>query len=43
MWVKNTELIAMHKPYKSNNISRIHTFSVKVQLSKVESYLEVNA
>ena len=36
--------IAMHEPYKSNDISCNNTFSVKkVQPSEVESYEEVNA
>ena len=44
MSVKNSGLIAMHEPYKSNDISYKNTFSVKkVRPSKVESYLEVNA
>ena len=44
MWVKNSGPIAMHKPYKSNNISCKNTFGVKkVWPSKVESYMEVNA
>ena len=34
----------MNKPYKSNDISYKNTFNVKkVQQSKLESYLEVNA
>ena len=36
--------IAMHEPYKSNDILCKNTFGVKkVQPSKVELYLEVNA
>ena len=43
MWVKSG-LIAMHDPYKSDNISCKSTFGVKkVRPSKVESYLEENA
>ena len=40
MWVNNSGLIAMHEPYKSNNILCKNTFGVKkVWPSKVESYL----
>ena len=36
--------IAMHEPYKSNDILCKNTFGIKkVQPSKVELYLEVNA
>ena len=44
MSVKNSGVIAMHEPYKSNDISFKNIFGVKkVQPSKFESYLEVNA
>ena len=44
MWVKNSGPIAMHEPYRINDISCKNVFSVKkVQSSKVQSYLEVNA
>ena len=40
MSVKNSGLIAMHEPYKSNDISFKNIFGVKkVQPSKVESYV----
>ena len=44
MWVNNSGSKAMHEPYKSIDISWRNTFIVKkVQPSKVESYLELNA
>ena len=44
MWVNNSGDIAMHEPYKSDDMSCKYTFGVrKVLSSKVESYLEVNA
>ena len=40
----NSVPIAIHEPYKSDDISRKNTFNVKkVQPSKVELHLEVNA
>ena len=39
----NSGPIAMHEPYKSNDISYKNTFGIKkVQPNIVESYLEVN-
>ena len=44
MWVNNSGPIAENEPYKSDDIACKNTISVKkVWLSKVESYLEVNA
>ena len=44
MWISNYGPIAMHEPYKSDDISCRITFWVKkAQPSKVESYLKVNA
>ena len=44
MWVNNSGPVAMDEPYKTNDISCKNTFGVKkVQSSKVESYLVVNA
>ena len=43
-WVNNSGSIAMHEPYKSDDILCKNTVNVKkVQPSKIESYLEVNA
>ena len=44
IWVNHSGPIAMHEPYKSDDILCKNTFGVnKVQPSKVDSYLEVNA
>ena len=44
MWVNSSGPIAMHEPYKSDDILCKNTCDLKkVQPSKVESYLEVNA
>ena len=44
MWVNNSGSMAMHEPYKIDDILCKNTFGAKkVQPSKVESYLEVDA
>ena len=44
MLVNNSGPIAMHEPYKSDDISCKNTFSIKKMWpSKLESYLEMNA
>ena len=44
MWVKSSGLMAMHEPYKSDDISCKNTSGIrKVWPGKVWSYQEVNA
>ena len=44
MWVNKFGPIAVNEPLQSDDISSKNTFGVKkLQPSKVESYLEVNA